>query len=183
MLLIGAFAYYWFVLLPKITKFDEQSDIISRIIPKIGSDIDKMEEMMSTLDKAYKEFAPVYAEVKNIFSVLGSGVEEIRDKTDSLLTETADIRKSLHFLTAERGRSDYSRVFNGNDHSAMRGYSVDDLSVEQIRRMLKSEKQPERRDDMGERLTSIKNALNNMSKEFGGGVEEPKPFNLSKIFE
>lgn len=49
-LLIVAMAYYWFVLHPKIKRFDDQEIIISKVIPQISDDVSNLEKSIANIE-------------------------------------------------------------------------------------------------------------------------------------
>lgn len=49
-LLIVAMAYYWFVIHPKIKRFDEQEVIISKVIPQISDDVGSLEKSIANIE-------------------------------------------------------------------------------------------------------------------------------------
>ncbi len=152
LLAAGGFAYYWFNLLPKIQRFETQEEIISEVIPKIGSDVSNFLEVVDRLS--------------TVVLKINESVIKLEQGMSVALKEENEIKRII--LTSRNIATPQEPVTTPQSQ----------VSSEDIKKILQEDKGNKITDA---RLEKLKNALSFLEQEVEQKRETDKTNNLYKI--
>lgn len=164
LLFASAIAYYWFTILPKIKKFDTQDDIIQKVIPKIGEDITKAEELF---EKSNDIFFRASEALHKLESGLAIALKEQNEIKRLLLLSMQNTEPAPSSVRAGMGRAMAMSM-----PSVQQGF-MEDMTIDQIRAMLQQDRREKTVTDT--HLSRLQNALSIVENEVED-VRDDQPF-------
>ena len=149
--------YFWFHILPKIKAYDQSRKILEIIVPKIGDDLNIIEqgvnEARETLTKSLIAIAEELREHREILEHNASQHPDYHNRLDEIMrVQKSQGRRILNYIARLEGKDTYdydSEVYNRENLDEEESYNpvggdtemiLDELSIEDIRGIIRNDR-------------------------------------------